>query len=132
MKYGKKFVMIVVGSFIQVYKKCFYIRNYKNYTNYFLINKIKYILNIYNFMNSVEYFQQEQLNNAPIPSIDMNFVILNRFIKYILNFLLIYLFLTTIIYNFPDTNIHIFIILICTISSIVFYALDLNFPSCYV
>jgi len=81
---------------------------------------------------SVEYFQQEQLNNVPIPSIDTNFVLLNRFIKYILNFLLIYLFITLIIYNYPDTNIHIFIILICTISSIVFYILDLNFPSCYI
>ena len=81
---------------------------------------------------SVEYFQQEQLNNnIDLPSIDMNFIIINRFIKYTLNFLLIYLFVTLIIYNFPDTNIHLFIILICTISSIVFYVLDLNFPSCY-
>lgn len=81
---------------------------------------------------SVEYFQQEQMDdNVPLPSIDTNFVLLNRFIKYILNFLLIYLFVTLIIYNFPDTNIHLFIILICTISSVVFYVLDLNFPSCY-
>lgn len=82
---------------------------------------------------SVEYFQQEQFDDKiPLPSIDTNFILLNRFIKYVLNFLLIYLFVTLIIYNFPDTNIHIFIILICTISSIVFYILDLNFPSCYV
>lgn len=82
---------------------------------------------------SVEYFQQEQLDdNIPLPSIDTNYILLNRFIKYLLNFLLIYLFVTLIIYNFPETNIHIFIILICTISSIVFYILDLNFPSCYV
>jgi len=82
---------------------------------------------------SVEYFQQEQLDDKiPLPSIDTNYILLNRFIKYVLNFLLIYLFVTLIIYNFPDTNIHIFIILICAISSIVFYILDLNFPSCYV
>lgn len=83
---------------------------------------------------SVEYFQQEQLDNTQpyLPSIDTNFIILNRFIKYILNFLLVYLFVTLIIYNYPDTNIHIFIILICTISSVVFYILDLNFPSCYI
>ena len=81
---------------------------------------------------SVEYFQQEQLdNNISLPSVDANFIIINRFIKYTLNFLLIYLFVTLIIYNFPDTNIHLFIILICTISSIIFYILDLNFPSCY-
>ena len=82
---------------------------------------------------SVEYFQQEQLNdNISIPSIDTNYITFNRAIKYILNFLLIYLFVTLIIYNFPETNIHIFIILVCTISSIEFYILDLNFPSCYI
>lgn len=86
-------------------------------------------------MNSkyVEYFQQEQLNdNISLPSIDTNYLAFNRAIKYMLNFLLIYLFVTLIIYNFPETNIHIFIILVCAISSIVFYILDLNFPSCYV
>jgi len=82
---------------------------------------------------SVEYFQQEQLNdNISFPSIDNNYITFNKAIKYTLNFLLIYLFVTLIIYNFPETNIHIFIIIICTISSIVFYILDLNFPSCYV
>lgn len=86
---------------------------------------------------SIEYFQQEQLSNdfqsiPPIPLIDANYILLNRGIKYTLNFLFIYLFVTLIIYNYPDTNIHVFIILICTISSIVFYILDLNFPSCYI
>ena len=82
---------------------------------------------------SIEYFQQEQLNdNIILPSIDTNFILFNRFIKYTLNFLLIYLFITLIIYNYPETNIHVFIILICTICSILFYILDLNFPSCYV
>lgn len=82
---------------------------------------------------SVEYFQQEQLtDNIILPSVDTNFILLNRFIKYVLNFLLVYLSVTLIIYNYPDINIHIFIILICTICSIIFYVLDLNFPSCYV
>ncbi len=82
---------------------------------------------------SIEYFQQEQTqSNIPIPSIDSNYILLNRGIKYMLNFLLIYLFVTLIIYNFQETNIHVFIIIICTISSIVFYILDLNFPSCYI
>ena len=84
---------------------------------------------------SVEYFQQEQLdnnnNNINLPAIDNNYIIINRFIKYTLNFLLVYLFVTLIIYNFPETNINLFVILICTISSVVFYILDLNFPSCY-
>ena len=83
---------------------------------------------------SIEYYQQEQItdNIESIPSIDSKYIFLNRTIKYILNFLLIYLFITIIIYNFPNTTIHIFIILVCTISSIVFYILDLNFPSCYI
>lgn len=86
-------------------------------------------------MNSkyVEYFQQEQLNdNISLPSIDTNFLTFNRAIKYTLNFLLVYLFITLIIYNFPETNMHVFIILMCAISSIIFYILDLNFPSCYI
>jgi inner membrane protein involved in colicin E2 resistance len=82
---------------------------------------------------SVEYFQQEQLNdNIPLPSIDTNYLTFNRAIKYMLNFLLIYLFVTLIIYNYPETNIHLFIIIVCAISSVIFYILDLNFPSCYI
>jgi hypothetical protein len=80
---------------------------------------------------SIEYFQQEN-NNLEIPTIDSKYIILNRGIKFILNFLFIYLFVTLIIYNYPSTNINIFILLICTISSISFYILDLNFPSCYI
>ena len=82
---------------------------------------------------ALEYFQQEQnLDNMSIPSIDMNYLLLNRCIKYILNFLLIYLFVTLIIYNYPSTSVHLFIIIICAISSVMFYILDLNFPSCYI
>ena len=82
---------------------------------------------------SVEYFQQEQISDiVPIPSIDANYILLNRGIKYMLNFLLIYLFVTLIVYNYSDIQIHVFIVLICTISSVVFYILDLNFPSCYI
>lgn len=85
-----------------------------------------------NFKN-IECFQQEKLDDQIyFPSIDTNYLIFNRGIKYILNFLLIYLFLSLIIYNFPETNIHLFIIIICAISSIVFYVLDLNFPACYI
>ena len=83
---------------------------------------------------SIEYFQQEQTqSDTPgSPSIDSNYILLNRCIKYILNFLLIYLFVTLIIYNYPNTNVHVFIIHVCTISSIIVYLLDLNFPSCYI
>lgn len=79
---------------------------------------------------SIEYFQHENL--MPIPSVDANYILLNRGIKFFLNFLLIYLFVTIIIYNFPLLNINTFILLICVVSSILFYILDLNFPSCYI
>ena len=82
-------------------------------------------------LKSVEYFQNDEKTNNSIPSIDSNYIILNRGVKYILNFLLIYLFVTLIIFNYPETNVNVFIILICCISSVVFYILDLNFPSCY-
>jgi len=78
---------------------------------------------------SVEYFQQE---NIPIPSIDANYIIINRGIKFFLNFLLIYLFVTIIIYNYPELNINTFILLICVVSSVLLYILDLNFPACYI
>jgi len=80
---------------------------------------------------SIEFFQQEN-NNSEIPTIDGNYIIINRGIKFTLNFLFVYLFVTLIIYNYPNTNINIFILLICTISTISFYILDLNFPSCYI
>jgi hypothetical protein len=78
---------------------------------------------------SIEYFQQE---NIPIPSIDADYIILNRGIKFFINFLLIYLFVTMVIYNYHNLNINTFVLLIATISSVLFYILDLNFPSCYI
>lgn len=79
--------------------------------------------------NSVEYFQH---NNIPIPKIDYNYIFVNRGLKYLLNFIFIYFFVVVVISNYPNINVEIFILLICTISSICFYILDLNFPSCYV
>ena len=78
----------------------------------------------------VENFQHEN-TNIPIPSIDINFILLNRTIKFLLNFLLVYIFVTIMVYNYPTLSINYFILLICTISSVVFYILDLSFPSCY-
>ena len=76
----------------------------------------------------VEHFQHE---NIKIPSIDKNYIFLNRTIKFLLNFLLIYIFVTMIVYNYPTLSINCLILLLCTISTVVFYILDLNFPSCY-
>ena len=77
--------------------------------------------------NPINYYQKDNV----IPTVDSKFILLNRSIKYILNFLLIYLGITLSIYNFPEINIHLFIILICMFSSVIFYILDMNFPSCY-
>jgi hypothetical protein len=79
----------------------------------------------------IEHFQQEN-NKIEVPTVDGNYILLNRGIKFLLNFLLIYLFLTFIIYNYPSMSINIFILLICMISSVIFYILDLNFPACYI
>lgn len=73
---------------------------------------------------------QHQKTNIQITTFDKNYIFLNRTIKYLLNLLLIYLSVTLIIYNYQSLSINILILLICTISSVFFYVLDLIFPSC--
>ena len=75
---------------------------------------------------------EQQLPYDNIPIIDGNYILLNRTIKFLLNFLLIYLFVNMIVYNYPHLTTNHFILLICTISSVVLYILDTNFPSCYI
>ncbi len=65
-----------------------------------------------------------------IPNIDGTHVILNRSIKFLLNFLLTFLFIKLIIGNWPDLSINQFILVICTVSSVLLYILDLMYPSC--
>ena len=74
---------------------------------------------------SIEHFQHEN-----ITIVDDNYINLLKLTKYILNFLAIYLVSVAIIYNYPSVNINQFILIICTISSVLFYILDLNFPLC--
>ena len=74
---------------------------------------------------SIEHFQHEN-----ITIVDDNYINLKKLTKYILNFLAIYLVSVAIIYNYPSVNINQFILIICTISSVLFYILDLNFPLC--
>ena len=85
MIFGKKFVKTVNGNFIQVYK----IFNILNNKNIFVILIIR--INIKMNSKLIEYFQQEN-NNIEVPSIDGNYILLNRGIKFLLNFLLIYSF----------------------------------------
>ena len=80
-------------------------------------------------LNIIENFQHENtfINK---PDIDFNYIFMNRLVKYILNFLIIYIFVSIIIFNYPDLSINSFILLICLIASITFYILDLYFPAC--
>jgi hypothetical protein len=77
--------------------------------------------------NIVEPFQHEN-----ITTVDDNYIYLVKLCKYILNFLAVYLVSVAIIYNFPSVNINQFVLIICAISSVCFYILDLNFPICNV
>jgi hypothetical protein len=74
---------------------------------------------------SIENFQHE--NNTVI---DNSYINLLKLTKYILNFLAIYLVSVGIIYNYPSVNINQFVLIICAISSVWFYILDLSFPLC--
>ena len=75
---------------------------------------------------------QHEIISIPIPIIDYNYILVNRTIKFLLNFLLIYLFTTFFLYNYSSISINQFILLFCTFSTIFFYILDLCFPSCYI
>lgn len=73
----------------------------------------------------IENFQHE---NFVI--IDNNYINLLKVTKYLLNFLIVYLTSVTIIYNYPSININQFILVICAVSVVSFYILDLYFPTC--
>lgn len=72
------------------------------------------------------------IQHEPIikPVYDGNFILLNRSIKFLLNFLLTFLFIKFIIGNWPELSINQFVLLICTISSVLLYILDSVYPSC--
>lgn len=76
--------------------------------------------------NIIDNFQNDMIN----VSVDKNNIILYKGIKYLLNFIIIYLFLKLVVSNYNDITIFQFIILACTISSVLFYILDLTFPVC--
>ena len=65
-----------------------------------------------------------------VPTYDETYIIINRSIKFLLNFLLTFLFIKLIIGNYPDLSINQFILVICTVSSVLLYILDLLYPSC--
>ena len=65
-----------------------------------------------------------------IPTYDGTYIMINISIKFLLNFLLTFLFIKFIIGNWPDLSINQFILVICTVSSVLLYILDLIYPSC--
>lgn len=65
-----------------------------------------------------------------IPTFDDTYIMLNRTIKFLLNFLLTFLFIKIIIGNWPELSINQFILVICAVSSVLLYILDLLYPSC--
>jgi hypothetical protein len=77
----------------------------------------------------------QELNNiqhTPIdkPNYDGNYILLNRTIKFLLNFLLAFIFLKLIIGKYPDLTLNQLILLFCTVSSVLLYILDSTYPSC--
>ncbi len=77
----------------------------------------------------------KQLNNiqhTPVdkPSYDGNYILLNRTIKFLLNFLLAFIFLKLIIGKYPELTLNQLILLFCTVSSVLLYILDSTYPSC--
>lgn len=75
----------------------------------------------------IEYLQHESID---LPIIDGNYILFNRSIKFLLNFIITYILLIFIVSNWTEISIHQYILLTCTITSVLLYILDLNFPSC--
>ncbi len=76
--------------------------------------------------------QLEQIQHTPIdkPTYDANYIMMNRTIKFLLNFLVAFIFLKLIIGKYPTLSINQLILLFCTVSSVLLYILDLTYPSC--
>jgi len=102
------------------------------YMYMYMYNKLGLLENFQQNQNKNLVQEQNQDPNKPFAYIDGTYVILNRSIKFLLNFLLTFIFLQIIIGNFPDLNINQFILVVCTVSSVLLYILDLAYPSCYI
>jgi hypothetical protein len=57
---------------------------------------------------------------------------LSRSLKFVINFILVYLFVSYILNYNDDLTQNEMILIICTYVSVLLYLLDSNFPSCYV
>ncbi len=74
----------------------------------------------------------DQIQHIPIdrPTFDANYIMMNRTIKFLLNFLISFIFLKFVIGKYPTISINQLILLFCTISSVLLYVLDSAYPSC--
>lgn len=96
------------------------------------------INNIDNFQNTHSHLKQnlvkelEQIQHIPVekPIYDTNYILMNRTIKFLLNFLISFIFLKLIIGKYPELSINQLILMFCTVSSVLLYILDLSYPSC--
>lgn len=74
----------------------------------------------------------DQIQHIPInkPTFDANYIMMNRIIKFLLNFLISFIFLKYVIGKYPTMSMNQLILLFCTISSVLLYILDSAYPSC--
>ena len=63
---------------------------------------------------------------------DYTYFYLSRLLKFIINFILVYLFIYYLFNNFDNLTKNKMILIICTYVSILLYLLDCNFPTCYI
>jgi hypothetical protein len=78
---------------------------------------------------AIEQFQEDHQNSILI---DCKFIYLNKCIKYLLNFVVLYFILIFILSNYKNLTIIQLVLLFCAISSVLFYILDLYFPTCII
>jgi hypothetical protein len=62
--------------------------------------------------------------------LDYQNLYLTRMIKFLINFIIIYAFLEFVLNPEYELSKGQLILLICTFTSVLFYILDLNYPSC--
>ena len=77
--------------------------------------------------NNIEQFQNDYEKTIKIDTLN---IYLNKTMKYLLNFILIYFVLLYILSNNKNLTIIQLILIFCTVSSVIFYILDLSFPTC--
>ena len=77
--------------------------------------------------------QVEQKKNVVIDheKIDYSYIFYNRSVKYVLNFLVIY-FVCDTIFAMDNIEVHQLTLIICTVSVVLLYILDMLFPSCFI